>query len=86
MMNEFELDEIGLIHTMVGMACDGVPDNAPDRIKSVMQSALKKLELAIDQRCQEFNEFQEITSELDDLVIASKIIEINPEAVTTDYN
>jgi hypothetical protein len=86
MMNEFELDEIGLIHTMVGMACDGVPDDAPQRIKSVMQSALAKLEKAIDQRCQEFNEFQEITSELDDLLIASQIIQQNPDAVTTDYN
>ena len=86
MMNEFELDEIGLIHSMVSMACDGVPDNAPQRIKSVMHSALAKLEKAIDQRCQEFNEFQEIVSDLDDLVIASQIIEQNPDAVTTDYN
>jgi hypothetical protein len=46
---------------------------------------LSKLQPLIEAECNIFNEFQELTTQLDDLHLASKIIVKNPDAVTTDY-
>jgi hypothetical protein len=46
---------------------------------------MEKLESLIEEECNIFNEFQELTTQLDDLHLASKIIVQNPDAVTTDY-
>jgi len=62
---------------------DGL-DAPPDLIK-VFESILEKLQPLIDAECAIFNEFQELTTQLEDVELASRIIQKNPEAVTTDY-
>jgi hypothetical protein len=85
-MSNFNLDELGLLHTMVGVSLDNaLEQDAPTKIVEVLQSVLSKLEPLIEEECNIFNEFQELTTQLDDLHLASKIIVQNPDAVTTDY-
>ena len=85
-MSQFNLDELGLLHTMVELALDNaLEQGAPQQIVTVLQSSLSKIESRIEEECNIFNEFQELTTQLDDLLLASKIIVKNPDAVTTDY-
>ncbi len=85
-MSQFNLDELGLLHTMVELALDNaLEQGAPQQIVAVLQSSLSKIESRIEEECNIFNEFQELTTQLDDLLLASKIIVKNPDAVTTDY-
>ena len=85
-MSQFSLDELGLLHTMVELALDNaLEQGAPQQIVAVLQSSLSKIESRIEEECNIFNEFQELTTQLDDLLLASKIIVKNPDAVTTDY-
>ena len=82
----FTLDELGLMHTMIGISLENANENdAPAKIIDVLQSIKSKLEPLIEAECNIFNEFQELTTQLDDLYLASKIIVQNPDAVTTDY-
>ena len=86
LVSQFNLDELGLLHTMVEVSLDNALDNgAPPQIVAVLQSVLPKIESRIEEECNIFNEFQELTTQLDDLHLASKIIVQNPDAVTTDY-
>lgn len=86
MTPRFTLDELGLMHTMIGVSLEGADENdAPAKIINTLRSILKKLEPMIDEECNIFNAFQDITTQLDDLHLASKIIVKNPDAVTTDY-
>jgi hypothetical protein len=83
----FNLDELGLLHTMIEVSLEnGLENDAPEKIINVLQSIKSKLEPLIEQECNIFNEFQELTTQLDDLHLASKIIVQNPDAVTTEYN
>jgi hypothetical protein len=85
-MSQFNLDELGLLHTMVELALDNaLEQGAPQQIVAVLQSSLSKIESRIEEECNIFNSFQELTTQLDDLHLASKIIVKNPDAVTTDY-
>jgi len=85
-MSQFNLDELGLLHTMVEVSLDNALENgAPPQIVAVLQSVLPKIESRIEEECNIFNEFQELTTQLDDLHLASQIIVQNPDAVTTDY-
>ena len=85
-MSQFNLDELGLLHTMVEVSLEnGLENDAPAKIVNVLRSVLSKLEPLIEAECNIFNEFQELTTQLDDLYLASKIIVKNPDAVTTDY-
>jgi hypothetical protein len=85
-VSQFNLDELGLLHTMIEVALDNALENdAPQKIVEVLKSVLPKLESRIEEECNIFNEFQELTTQLDDLYLASKIIVKNPDAVTTDY-
>ena len=86
MSESFNLDELGLLHTMIEMSLEnGLINDAPAKIIDVLQSINSKLETRIEIECNIFNEFQELTTQLDDLHLASKIIVQNPDAVTTDY-
>jgi hypothetical protein len=86
-VKQFDIDELGLIHSLLGASLDTAKGNgAPPLLISLMESAIAKLEPVIEQRCNEYNEFQSIAEQLDDLYIASKIIAKNPDAVTTEYN
>jgi hypothetical protein len=85
-MSQFNLDELGLLHTMVEVSLEnGLENGAPDKIVDVLRSVLAKLEPLIEEECNIFNEFQELTTQLDDLHIASQIIVKNPDAITTEY-
>ena len=85
-MSQFNLDELGLLHTMVEVSLEnGLENGAPDKIVDVLRSVLSKLEPLIEAECNIFNEFQELTTQLDDLHIASQIIVKNPDAITTEY-
>ena len=64
---------------------NGLENDAPAKIVEVLRSVLSKLQPLIEAECNIFNEFQELTTQLDDLYLASKIIVKNPDAVTTDY-
>lgn len=85
MSERFNLDELGLLHTMCGVALENADGDAPIKIVNVLRSVMEKLESLIEEECNIFNEFQELTTQLDDLHLASKIIVQNPDAVTTDY-
>ena len=84
MSESFNLDELGLLHTMIELSLENA-DQAPAKIANVLLSIKSKLESLIEIECNIFNEFQELTTQLDDLHLASKIIVQNPDAVTTDY-
>ncbi len=86
LVSQFNLDELGLLHTMIEVSLEnGLESDAPQQIIDVLRSVLSKLQPLIEEECNIFNEFQELTTQLDDLHLASKIIVKNPDAVTTDY-
>ena len=86
-MSHFNLDELGLLHTMIEVSLEnGLENDAPVKIIDVLQSIKSKLEPLIEAECNIFNEFQELTTQLDDVYLASKILVQNPDAVTTEYN
>lgn len=87
MSESFSLDELGLLHTMIEVSLENALESgAPSQIVNVLQSIKPKIESLIEIECNIFNEFQELTTQLDDLYLASKIIVKNPDAVTTEYN
>jgi hypothetical protein len=65
---------------------NGLENDAPAKIVNVLQSIKSKLEPLIETECNIFNEFQELTTQLEDVYLASKILVQNPDAVTTEYN
>jgi hypothetical protein len=84
---DLSLDQMGMLHMVVGSALEcAIENEAPRSVTNNLESICKVIELEIDKRCIEFNEFQSIAESLDDLELASKIIFKNPEAITTDYN
>lgn len=86
-MKDFNLKELGVIHMVIDMALENADElNAPKEIVATFQSILEKLQPLIDKECAIFNEFQELTSQLEDVELASRIIYKNPDAVTTEYN
>ena len=85
-MKDFNLKELGVIHMVIDMALENADDiDAPPHIVATFESILAKLQPLIDKECAIFNEFQELTSLLDDVELASRIIAKNPNAVTTEY-
>jgi hypothetical protein len=86
-VGHFNLDELGLLHTMIEVSLEnGLENDAPEKIVDVLRSILNKLEPLIEAECNIFNEFQELTTQLEDVYLASKILVQNPDAVTTEYN
>ena len=85
-MKDFTLQELGVIHMVIDMALDNSDgfDAPPDLVRA-FESIIAKLQPLIDKECAIFNEFQELTSLLDDVELASRIIAKNPNAVTTEY-
>ena len=85
-MKDFNLKELGVIHMVIDMALENADDiDAPPHIVATFESILEKLQPLIDAECAIFNEFQELTSSLEDVELASRIIAKNPDAVTTEY-
>jgi hypothetical protein len=86
-MKDFNLKELGVIHMVMDMAVENADDiGAPPHIIETFQSILEKLQPLIDEECKIFNEFQELTTQLEDVELASRIVIKNPDAVTTEYN
>ena len=85
-MKDFNLKELGVIHMVIDMALDNADDiDAPPHIVATFESILAKLQPLIDAECKIFNEFQELTTQLEDVELASRIVIKNPDAVTTEY-
>lgn len=85
-MKDFNLKELGVIHMVIDMALENADDiDAPPHIVATFESILAKLQPLIDKECEIYNEFQELTSQLEDVELASRIIVKNPDAVTTEY-
>jgi len=85
-MKDFNLKELGVIHMVIDMALENSDDlDAPPHIITTFESILAKLQPLIDEQCEIFNEFQELTTQLADVELASRIIAKNPDAVTTEY-
>jgi hypothetical protein len=85
-MKDFTLRELGVIHMVIDMALENADDiDAPPHIVATFESILEKLQPLIDKECEIFNEFQELTRQLEDVELASRIIAKNPDAVTTEY-
>ena len=85
-MKDFNLKELGVIHMVIDMALENADElDAPKEIVATFQSILEKLQPLIDAECAIFNEFQELTTQLEDVELASRIIQKNPDAVTTEY-
>jgi len=87
LMYQFELDELGIMGAMLAKSLDFANEqDAPTVIIATLESALDKLQVVIDARCEEHNAFVEITESLDDLSDVSQAIIKNPEVPTPDYN
>ena len=85
-MKDFNLKELGVIHMVIDMALENADDiDAPPHIVATFESILEKLQPLIDKECEIFNEFQQLTTQLEDVELASRIIAKNPDAVTTEY-
>ena len=85
-MYQFDIDELGIMGAMLAKSLDFAEEQgAPTVIIATLESALNKLQTVIDQRLQEFNEFQSIAELLEDVSIASKIISKNIEAEIPEY-
>ena len=85
-MYQFDRDELGIMGAMLAKSLDFAEEQgAPTVIIATLESALNKLQTVIDQRLQEFNEFQSIAELLEDVSIASKIISKNIEAEIPEY-
>jgi hypothetical protein len=85
-MKDFNLKELGVIHMVIDMALENADDiDAPPHIVATFKSILEKLQPLIDAECAIFNEFQQLTTQLEDVELASRIIAKNPDAVTTEY-
>ena len=86
-MYEFELDELGIMGAMLAKSLDFANEQgAPAVIIATLESALHKLQIIIDKRCEEHNAFIDIAQSLDDLFDVSQAIIKNPEVPTPDYN
>jgi hypothetical protein len=71
---------------VIDMALENADDiDAPPHIVATFESILEKLQPLIDAECAIFNEFQQLTTQLEDVELASRIIAKNPDAVTTEY-
>jgi hypothetical protein len=80
------LKQLGFLHQLLGAGKQSLVHDLEDNsLVEICDSIIAQVEIHIDKECAIFNEFQELTTQLDDLYIASKIIIKNPDAVTTDY-
>lgn len=85
-MHDFTLEELGALHVIIGNAIESAEElGAPLNILNTLQSVSSKLEERIDEECKVFNAFVELTTQLEDVELASRIIANNPDAVTTEY-
>ena len=86
-MNDFNLDELGALHMLIGNALESAEEiGAPRNVIRTLQSIADKLEIRLEEELRVFNAFVELTSQLEDVELASRIINKNPDAVTTEYN
>lgn len=85
-MKAFSLDELGALHMLINNALESATEiGAPINVIDTLQSIADKLETQLEEEFKVFNQFVELTTQLDDVELASRIIAKNPDAVTTEY-
>jgi hypothetical protein len=85
-MYQFDIEELGIMGAMLAKSLQFAEEQeAPTVIIATLESALDKLQIVIDQRISEFNEFVEIAESLADVEKASAILLEDVEAETPDY-
>jgi hypothetical protein len=85
-MYQFDLEELGIMGAMLAKSLEFAEDQgAPAVITSTLESVLDKLQIVIDQRISEFNEFVEIAESLNDVKETSAILLENVEAEIGEY-
>ncbi len=91
-MYDFNDREIGVLDLALSSVIEATKHaiiegmTPPDGLLETLLSANNKLQEVIQWRCDDFNEFQEITQTLFDVESTAQQIEKDPEVSTPDYN
>jgi hypothetical protein len=86
-VNDLSYDEIGLLYTSLKVLINKMTElEAPQDLIDIAIPLFKEIEIVFDQKCDERVLFIElVNNELDDVAIASEIIEKNPEIEIPEY-
>ena len=86
-VNDLSYDEIGLLYTSLKVLIGKMTElEAPQELIDIAIPLFREIEIVFDQKCDERNLFIElVNNELDDVAIASEIIEKNPAIEIPEY-
>ena len=86
-VNDLSYDQIGLLYTSLKVMIGKMTElEAPQELIDIAIPLFKEIEVVFDQKCDERVLFIELVNEeLDDVAIASEIIEKNPAIEITEY-
>ena len=86
-VNDLSYDEIGLLYTSLKVLIGKMTElEAPQEMIDIAIPLFKEIEIVFDQKCDERVTFIElVNNELDDVAIASEIIEKNPAIEIPEY-
>ena len=86
-VNDLSYDEIGLLYTSLKVLIAKMTElEAPQDLIDIAIPLFKEIEIVFDKKCDERVLFIElVNNELDDVAIASEIIEKNPEIEIPEY-
>ena len=86
-VNDLSYDEIGLLYTSLKVLIGKMTElEAPQELIDIAIPLFKEIEIVFDQKCDERVTFIElVNNELDDVAIASEIIEKNPAIEIPEY-
>ena len=86
-VNDLSYDQIGLLYTSLKVLINKMTElEAPQDLIDIAIPLFKEIEIVFDQKCDERVLFIElVNNELDDVAIASEIIEKNPEIEIPEY-
>jgi hypothetical protein len=86
-VNDLSYDEIGLLYTSLKVLIGKMTElEAPQELIDIAIPLFKEIEIVFDQKCDERTTFIElVNNELDDVAIASEIIEKNPAIEIPEY-
>ena len=86
-VNDLSYDQIGLLYTSLKVMIAKMTElEAPQELIDIAIPLFKEIEVVFDQKCDERVLFIELVNEeLDDVAIASEIIEKNPAIEIPEY-
>ena len=86
-VNDLSYDQIGLLYTSLKVMIGKMTElEAPQELIDIAIPLFKEIEVVFDQKCDERVLFIELVNEeLDDVAIASEIIEKNPAIEIPEY-